>query len=135
MLAGNPRRFGQGLEVGDRIHTEAERHLFLQVLNRVLKGFAEAVKKLVDLGLADDQRRAASDDVAGQRPHDEAVFLGTTSHERRCFLGDFKGLLCRLVLDDLQAPDQTHAAVVSHQWVVAQLRQPGLQLGMEFPDS
>ena len=67
MLAGNPRRFGQGLEVGDRIHTEAERHLFLQVLNRVLKGFAEAVKKLVDLGLADDQRRAASDDVAGQR--------------------------------------------------------------------
>ena len=61
MLAGNPRRFGQGLEVGDRIHTEAERHLFLQVLNRVLKGFAEA------LALARDGDRLAAAGPAWER--------------------------------------------------------------------
>src|SRR5205823_12784825 len=86
---------------------------------RIVERPAEARHHLVDLGLADDQRRAEGDDVAGHVAQYRPVMLGA-AHEIR---GDARlrveALLARLVADDLDRADPSNAPRVADERMIS----------------
>src|SRR5215211_4279857 len=87
---------------------------------RVVECLAEARHHFVDLRLADDQRRAERDDVAGHVAQDRAVML-RSAHEKR---GDgrlrIEALFGALVANKLDGTDQSDAARIADQRVIGE---------------
>src|SRR5215471_16009991 len=79
---------------------------FLHHRPRVVERFREASHQLVDLGFADDERRAERDDVARHVAQYRAVVLGATHEERADARLRVERLLRRFVANELDSADQ-----------------------------
>src|SRR6266550_1165181 len=91
--------------------------LFLHHRPGIVERPAEARHHLVDLGLADDQRRAEGDDIARHVAQYCPVMLGA-AHEMRGDAGfRVEALLGRLVADELDGSDEPDAARIADEWM------------------
>src|SRR3984893_19583205 len=84
--------------------------LFLHHRRSVGQRLGERAHHLVDLGLADYQRRAESDDVAWHVAQDDPVMLRAANQIRGHASLRVEALLGRLVADELHRADQADAA-------------------------
>jgi len=93
-----------------------------------LQRVAETAPNFVDLGLAYDERRAEGDDVAAERPDDEAVLLRRIGDQGgRAALRIERGFR-RFVAHDLQRAQEPDAARFADEAVRGEALQPFLEM-------
>src|SRR5258708_35257646 len=99
--------------------------LFLHHRPRIVERPAEAGHHLVDFGLADDQRRAEGDNVAGHVAQYRPVMLGA-AYEIRGNTGlRVEALPGRLVADQLDRADKPDAARLADERMVGIAAEAG----------
>src|ERR1700682_638692 len=89
--------------------------LFLYHPPGVVERLGEGAHHLVDLSLADYQRRAEGDDVAGHVAQDDPVLLRAAHQIRGHSSLGVEALLGRFVANELQRTDQADAARFANQ--------------------
>src|SRR5207249_7007676 len=80
--------------------------LFLHHRPGIVERFAEAAHHLIDFGVADDQRRAEGNDVAGHVAQYRTVVLRAANEMRRDAAFGIEALLGCLVADKLHGADE-----------------------------
>src|SRR5579875_2280546 len=94
----------------------------------VVESLFDPHHEIIDLRLGDDEGRTEADGVA-HAARDDAMGLGALARMDGDPVARLEGLARRLVLDELEAPDQADAARLADERMAAEAPQPLLEAG------